>query len=1096
MDIGEWLREAGLQSYEQAFKDNAVDIEILPRLTADDLRDIGVHAVGHRRKILEAIRLLNGEDTQPAPGSVERRQLTIMFVDLVGSVDLSRRLDPEELRDVMRSYQNAVAGEIARFEGHVAKFMGDGVLAYFGWPRATEDAAERAVRAGLSAAAAVGGMSAGEGIRLAARVGVATGVVIVGDLLGAGAAKEEVVTGETPNLAARLQQIAEPGAVVIAESTRRLVGDLFELAGLGALPLKGFATPAPAWRVLGEGKAESRFAALRGAHVVPLVGRGEELELMLSRWRLAERGAGQILLIFGEPGIGKSRLALALRAQLEAAPISVVNYACSPHHLNSPLFPFITQLEREAGFASGEAPKERLERLAALVSAEGLAEDAVPLLADLLRIRTEAVSSRPDMSPQQRRSLLFKLFLARLDRLAARAPVLMVLEDAHWLDPTSRELFDPIVERAQRLPVLLVATFRREVPPPWIGFPHVTLLTLSRLPQPQAAALVSRITGGKALPEDVLSQILARTDGVPLFVEELTKAVLESGMLRDAGDRYLLARPLQSFAIPATLQDSLMARLDRLAPVKEVAQIGACIGREFDRELLASVVSTPASELDAALDRLVAAELVFRRGPPAAATYVFKHALVCDAAYESLLKRRRQELHERIAAALEDRFPQLVEAQPELAAHHLSEAGLAERALPHWLQAGRLAVARSANNEAVAHLRSGLDCIGALARGPSRARMELSLQLALGFPLVATRGFASRDAETAYQRAQELGRELGSDEDLFAALRGLGYVYHVRADFRRIENLVEEAAAVAKRSADPVLSLEAKHFAAMISFHFGEFRSCRERLLELIGGGYRGAYHAEIYEIDVGVFCRAYVGHCDWHLGHVGDDLKVAEEGLLLAREVSHPFSIALALNYKGMLHQFRREPDAALEAATEAGDVCAEYGFDYYGAWSSLVRAWAIAESRSDRRRPDRLQRGARGVPAHRRPRPDHPPSGTARIAPRQSRTSLGRAAADRGGDRHRERDERKLVRRRASSGARIAAAARSRSGGRGSSRLGIQDRHRNRDGSGREDARASRQRRPCKAPGVARQAPGGAGYSDARLRLVRRGLGNAGSP
>lgn len=380
--------------------------------------------------------------------------------------------------------------------------------------------------------------------------------------------------------------------------------------------------------------------------------------------------------------------------------------------------------------------------------------------------------------------------------------------------------------------------------------------------------------------------------------------------------------------------------------MKEVAQIGACIGREFDRELLASVVSTPASELDAALDRLVAAELVFRRGPPAAATYVFKHALVCDAAYESLLKRRRQELHERIAAALEDRFPQLVEAQPELAAHHLSEAGLAERALPHWLQAGRLAVARSANNEAVAHLRSGLDCIGALARGPSRARMELSLQLALGFPLVATRGFASRDAETAYQRAQELGRELGSDEDLFAALRGLGYVYHVRADFRRIENLVEEAAAVAKRSADPVLSLEAKHFAAMISFHFGEFRSCRERLLELIGGGYRGAYHAEIYEIDVGVFCRAYVGHCDWHLGHVGDDLKVAEEGLLLAREVSHPFSIALALNYKGMLHQFRREPDAALEAATEAGDVCAEYGFDYYGAWSSLVRAWAIAES------------------------------------------------------------------------------------------------------------------------------------------------------
>ena len=532
MDIGEWLRLLGLQSYEQAFRDNEVDLEVLPHLTVDDLKEIGVHAVGHRRKILDAISLLPVEETaHRAPGSPERRQLTIMFVDLVGSVDLSRRLDPEELREVMRSYQNAVAGEIARFQGHVAKFLGDGVLAYFGWPRASEDAAERAIRAGLSVAAAVDGMSAGAGTSLAARTGIATGLVVVGDLLGDGAAREEAVTGETPNLAARLQQVAEPGAVVIAESTRRLVGDLFELAGLGALPLKGFATSAPAWRVIGEGRAESRFEALHGAHVTPLVGRSEELDLMLSRWRLAEGGAGQIVLIFGEPGIGKSRLVLALRERLHDEPITFVSYACSQHHANSPLYPFISQLEREAGFAPDDASEERVNRLQSMLreSDERLCDDAIPLLADLLGVPSAPPRTLPKISPQQRKALLFRTFLARLDRLAARGPVLVALEDAHWLDPTSRELFDQIVDRLQGLPVLLVATFRPELAAPWTGFPHVTLLTLNRLPQAHVLALVDRITEGRALPNEVLDQILARTEGVPLFTEELTKAVLEFG---------------------------------------------------------------------------------------------------------------------------------------------------------------------------------------------------------------------------------------------------------------------------------------------------------------------------------------------------------------------------------------------------------------------------------------------------------------------------------------------------------------------------------------------------------------------------------------
>lgn len=950
MDIGEWLRSLGLQSYEQTFRENEIDLEILPHLTVEDLKEVGVQAVGHRRKLLDAIGLLPADlAAARSLTSVERRQLTLMFVDLVGSTDLSRRLDPEELREVMRAYSNTVAGEIARLEGHVAKFLGDGVLAYFGWPRASEDAAEQAVRAGLAVATAVSGMSSGAGGLLAARIGIATGLVVVGDLLGEGDAKEEAVTGETPNLAARLQQAAEPGTVVIADSTRRLVGDLFELVGLGSLQLKGFAEPVQAWRVVGEGRAESRFEALHGAHVMPLVGRSEELDLMLSRWRLAEGGAGQIVLIFGEPGIGKSRLVLALRERLKAEPITPVSYTCSPHHLNSPLFPFISHLEREARFAPDDAAEKRLNRLELLLgeNGEGLSGDAVQLFADLVGIPTERPSAQPEMSPEQRKALLFRTFLARLDRLAARGPVLMVLEDAHWLDPTSRELFDQIVDRLQDLPVLLVATFRPELPPPWTGFPHVTLLMLNRLPQAQVVVLVDRITEGKALPAEVLGQILARTEGVPLFIEELTKAVLEAGILRYTGARYVLGGAIPSVAIPATLHDSLMARLDRLAPVKEVAQIGACIGREFDHGLLAAVVSMPEVELAAALDRLVAAELVFRRGFAPAATYVFKHALVRDAAYESLLKRRRQELHARIATSIEALFPQLVEAQPELVARHFSEAGLAERAIPYWLRAGRLAAARSANMEAIAHLRSGLEYAQALPAGASRSRFELALQLGLGGPLIATRGFASCEAEAAFRRAQELSRELQSETDLSAALKGLGHVYHVRANLREATKLVEETEALAKRSGDPVRQAEADHLAGVLSFHLGQFQFSRDRLERSAQAGeYGGRYYSEVYGIDMSVFCRAYMSHCDWHLGYPDRSLKVAEEGLAVAREISHPFSIALALNYLAMLYQFRQDPDAALKAAAESRDICAEYRFDYYGAWASLVRAWAIAEA------------------------------------------------------------------------------------------------------------------------------------------------------
>ena len=953
MDIRQWLRGLGLQSYEQLFCDNGVDLDVLRRLTAEDLKEIGVSAVGHRRKILHAVGELAATGSEAVdlkiPHRAERRHLTVMFCDLVGSTALSARFDPEDLQELLRAYFARVDDVAGSHGGFVAKYLGDGALIYFGYPQAHEDDAERAVRAALALVDGISELTvAGE--RLSAHVGIATGLVVIGDLVGVGEAQERGIAGETPNLAARLQGLAESRAVVIAETTRRILGDLFELSPLAPCSLKGFAEPVLAWRVIGEGRAESRFEALHGTRVTPLVGREEELDLVLSRWRQIKEGGGHVALISGEPGIGKSRLVLALRERLQGESKALLSYACSPHHANSALFPFVTQLERAARFAPDDDPEARLDKLKSLFQETAAGSDnAVALFADLLGIHIGSRHALAAMSPLQKKGLLFSAFLAQLEGLAVRGPVLVVLEDVHWLDPTSRELFDQMVERLQRLPVLLVATFRPEMSPPWTGFPHVTLLTLNRLAPAQARSLVERVTGAKALPSEVIEQILARTEGVPLFTEELTKAVLESGLLGDAGDRYVLDRQLPLLAIPATLHNSLMARLDRLGPAKEIAQIGASIGREFDHELLAAVVPLPEADLVAAVDRLVAAELVFRRGIPPATTYIFKHALVRDAAYQSLLRKSRQELHANIAAALEKGFPHTLEARPELVARHFDKAGLFEQAVGYWLRAGRLSAARSANVEAIAHLRSGLVSLAALPPGEPRSRLELSLQLALGGPLLATKGFASSKVEAVYQRAQELSRELDNDKDLFTAIRGLVYVYHVRANLREGTQLIDEVVDLARRIGDPAMLAEAYHSAGAQTFHLGTFQVAHDWYQQSIeAGDHRGRFHSEVYGINMGVFCRAYISHCDWHLGYPDRALQTAEEALALAREVAHPFSIALALDYLAMLHQFRREPEAALRIAEEARSLCLEHRFDYYCAWSALVRAWAIAEENS----------------------------------------------------------------------------------------------------------------------------------------------------
>ncbi len=770
VDIAAWLRGLGLERYEQRFRDSDIDTDILADLTETDFEELGI-SLGHRKKLLKAIAALSPQEgsgaAEPAASGskaqqpevlvksqAERRQLTILFCDLVESTELLAGLDPEDMRGVMHAYQQCCRSVIRRWDGHVPRYTGGRVLVCFGWPRAYEGDAERAVHAGLELVGAVGRLTA-YGAPLAARVGIATGLVMIGDLIGQGAAREETVVGETPNLAARLQALAAPGSVVISQATRALVGGLFELADLGARHLKGFAEPLAAWRVDGVARAEGRFDALHGERLTPLVGREHEVGILLERWDWAKDGEAQTVLVAGEPGIGKSRLIRSLIERLADQPHTRLRYYCSPHHTNSALFPLIDQLERAAGFRPEDTAEARLDKLAAVLAeaTENLTE-VVPLLAALLSIPAVPRYPPVDLTPEAQKLGTFDALLGQVVGLAQRRPLLMVLEDAHWIDPTSSELFGLIVDRIQHLPVLLLITFRSEFTPPRTGHTHVTSLTLSRLGQRQGAQMVERLTGGKPLPAEMLQQILLKTDGVPLFVEELTKTVLESGLLRDAGDHYELSGPLPPFAIPTTLHGSLMARLDRLAPVKDVAQIGAVIGREFSHELLAAVADRPEDQLQGALDQLVSSELVFRRGSPPAATYSFKHALVQDVAYQSLLKRRRQQLHGRIAAVLEGRFEQKAQREPELLAHHHREAGRLENAIPYATRAGDVAFGRFTFVEARVRYQEAVDMTQALPPSEPALRLQLQAMLKLAHIYQLLGEFGHVPANEAYPKAK------------------------------------------------------------------------------------------------------------------------------------------------------------------------------------------------------------------------------------------------------------------------------------------------------------------------------------------------------
>ena len=962
MDIAEWLRGLGLERYTQAFQDAEVTTEVLPELTEADLRELGL-PLGPRKTVLKAIHA-HGPLTAPVPiearasagpaklavpSEADRRQLTVMFVDLVGSTALASGRDPEELRDLMQVYQNTVAGEITRFEGHIAKFLGDGVLAYFGWPRAHEDEAERAVRAGLRVTAAVAALTERGGAALAARVGIATGLVVVGDLIGEEEARERAVIGETPNLAARLQGLAEPGRVVIAEATRHLLGEAFIYRDLGTVPLKGFPGPVQAWLVIGEGAAESRFDAQHGVSTTALVGRDHELALLLDRWEQAKEREGQIVLLGGEPGIGKSRLVRALRDQLAGVPHTPLSHFCSPFHTNSALYPVIGLLERAAGIRREDLPEEQLDKLEAMLAlATDDVHESAPVLADLLAIPTGGRYPPLELGPHQKKERTFQALLEQVRGLAARQPLLAIYEDVHWADPTMLEFLDRAVDEVQRLPILMIITFRPEFVPRWTGHGHVTALFLSRLGRRQGAAVVDRITGGKLLPQEVLEQILAKTDGVPLFVEELTKTVLESGLLRERGNCYELIGPLPPLAIPTTLQDSLMARLDRLAPVKEVAQIAACIGREFGHDLLKAVTPLDEDALQLALNELLEAELIFRRRIPPDIRYSFKHVLVQDIAHQSLLRSKRQQIHARIAAALEELYPARAEAEPETIASHLTEAGLAGRAVGYWLRAGRNAAGRSANLEAITHLASGLEALKSCPEGPERDRQELALQTAIGGPLIAIHGYTAPQLGTAFNRAHALCCELDDTDALFVTLSGKFIFHFVRGDYGAMQSLVAEAQRAAERTRDTALELAAHRLAALTAMHAGDFLKARSEL-ETILSRYEPKAHRPPpvhYVHDPKASALPYLAIVLWILGYPEQAQRTSRAAFEYAVELNQINLTAHVEVYGGAAPAELMGDVAAAHAHADAIiDLADQHSLNYWRLSGLILRGWAVAQ-------------------------------------------------------------------------------------------------------------------------------------------------------
>ena len=945
MDVAAWLRDLGLGQYASTFCESEIEADVLPELTEADLEKLGL-PLGPRKRILKAIANLGeaqktsgAESRAPPPkDAAERRQLTVMFCDLSGSTALSARLDPEDMRQVIRAYQDTCSGVVARYDGFIAKFMGDGILAYFGFPHAHEDDAERAVRAGLEIVGVVGALKTRATDKLQVRIGIATGLVVVGDLVGQGAAQEQAVVGDTPNLAARLQAIALPGQVVLADPTRRLLGDVFDVTHLGGQNLKGIAGQPLAYGVIGERIVESRFEARASGAMSNMVGRDHELALMLERWKRAKAGEGQLVLLSGEAGIGKSRLT---RGMIEAASSEAhirVSYQCSPYHSDSPLYPVVQQLAFAAGIKPDDDNDDKLDRLEkVLVGAEG----DRPLFAALLGLQTQGRYGTLSLTPQQQRTRTLQALVNQLVELSRGKPVLFVLEDAHWIDATTLELIDLCLDQVASARVMMLVTTRPTVQHGFGGHPIVTKLALNRLGRDQITSIVNRLTNGKTLPAELLDIIAAKTDGVPLFVEEITKTVLESGELRETASAYQLTGPLSRLMIPSTLYDSLMARLDRLQPVKEVAQTAACIGRDFDYRLLKAVSPLEDAALQDALERLTTAELIFRRGVPPDSTYIFKHALVRDAAYENLLKTRRQTIHAKLVEALE-----AIEAAPELLAHHATVAGMTEPAVRYWLKAGEQAAARSANKEAVSHLKTGIELLGSALDTAEKPRLDLDLHSALASVLMVTQGYGSDEVGRISTRTVELCRQVGDEGTLAAVLWQAWLFNYTRADHAAATAIGRELEERMIDAVDPAARIVAHVPLGLSLFAIGKPLEAEAKLEQAIRtyGGLKGGPVAYRYGMEVGAVAHGYRAWCLGMLGYPEQAMEGRGVLLEILERINHPFTLARGLNWCSMISVVQRDWHGALRVADRAIKVAREYDLQLVVALGLAMRGIAQA--------------------------------------------------------------------------------------------------------------------------------------------------------
>lgn len=944
----QWLDELGLGQYIQAFNENTVGFDVLHLLSDDDLKELGL-SLGDRRRFQAAVEARKGDllpeeisdvkKTGELQAEPELRQLTVLFCDLVNSTSLAAKLNPEDVREILLNYQNACSKVISHYDGFVAKFMGDGVYSYFGYPVAHEDDAERAINAGLEIVESIKAISPrfGDLPKLEVRVGIATGSVAVGDLIGDSTSERANVTGEAPNLAARLQAIAEPNTIVIGETTHSLAGGMFETAGLGKQILKGFPEPMAAWIVYSLRVSESRFQALRGRHLTKLVAREEEIEIVLRRWRRAREGEGQVVLISGEPGIGKSRLVQAIQEEIINESHIRLSYQGSPYHINSILHPVIQQIERDAGLVASDSPVETLDKLESMIAKSVKEPDeTLPLLASLLSIPTDGRYPSLDLSPQRQLKLTLDVLVDRLVKLAEQQPVLFVFEDCHWIDPTTLELLELVIERVPKASVLMLITYRPEFVAPWIGRPRVTPIVLGRLEFRDCQAMVDALAENFGIDKELRDRIANQTDGVPLFIEELTKTVLESNPGHTA-----------AFEVPKTLQDSLESRLDRLGPAKEVAQIGAVFGREFSYELLSLVAQHPQATLKSNLEKLVSSGLVSIRGEPPNATYTFKHALVQDTAYGSLLRNRRIELHDRIADALKEIFSTILHNEPEILAHHYEEACRYDLAAKYWYEAGRNSFNRSAIKETIAHTSRGLQIVEKIEDLELHNERESALQATLALAFMASKGVAHYDTGQAIMRANALLRKREGSPHFFPVMFGLSHFHSWSGPIQVALEAANQMWKIAKSNGSSDQLLPAYNALGLANFHLGENTTALHHL-EQSNAIYDADRHADlafIYMVEFRVNGLLYRSFIQFALGFPDRAAKLSDEAVNLAR-ARQPRNLSAALGFGGHVGVFRGDVHKCLERSEECIALCQEHGYLAQSACAKVINGWAIAQN------------------------------------------------------------------------------------------------------------------------------------------------------